>query len=61
MPRDHDDATFANAARGIVQLRGKVERQELIDDLVARVGRVQGVREVESLLHLPDAPAPMHR
>lgn len=50
-----------NVARGIVQLRGKVERQDLIDDLVAQVRRVQGVREVESLLHLPDAPAPMHR
>jgi hypothetical protein len=47
-----------NVANGIVQLRGEVERPELIDDLVRKVRRVQGVREVESFLHLPQAPAP---
>ncbi len=50
-----------NVAHGIVQLRGEVERPELIDELVTRARRVQGVLEVESLLHLPDMPAPMHR
>jgi osmotically-inducible protein OsmY len=42
-----------NVANGVVQLRGEVERPELIDDLVAKVRKVQGVREVESLLHVP--------
>jgi BON domain len=46
-----------NVANGIVQLRGEVERPELIDDLVQKVRRIQGVRDVESFLHLPPAPA----
>ena len=29
-------------------------------DLVERTRKAQGVRDVESLLHLPGAPAPMH-
>jgi hypothetical protein len=47
-----------NVAKGVVQLRGEVERPELIDDLVHKVRKVQGVREVESFLHLPYTPAP---
>jgi osmotically-inducible protein OsmY len=50
-----------NAANGIVQLRGEVEQPELIDELVQRARSVQGVREVESLLHLPGEEAPMHQ
>jgi osmotically-inducible protein OsmY len=49
-----------NAQDGVVQLRGEVERPELIDELVDRVRNVQGVREVENLLHLPGTEAPMH-
>ncbi len=50
-----------NAQHGIVQLRGEVDSPELIDELVARTRAVQGVREVENLLHLPGSPAPMHQ
>jgi osmotically-inducible protein OsmY len=49
-----------NAQHGIVQLRGEVDRPELIDELVERTRRVQGVRDVENLLHLPGTEAPMH-
>jgi osmotically-inducible protein OsmY len=47
-----------NVANGVVQLRGEVERPELIDDLARRVRNIQGVRNVESFLHLPHTPAP---
>ena len=50
-----------SAADGVVALRGEVDRPELIDDLVGRTRRVQGVRDVENLLHLPGTPAPMHQ
>ena len=50
-----------NAQHGVVQLRGQVESPQLIDELVARTRSVQGVREVENLLHLPGSPAPMHQ
>src|SRR5919201_3025313 len=45
---------------GVVQLRGEVKEAELIDDLVDRTRKVQGVRDVENLLHLPGTPAPTH-
>ena len=48
-----------NAANGVVQLRGQVEQPELIDELVQRAHSVQGVRDVENLLHLPGQEAPM--
>jgi len=50
-----------NAQNGVVQLRGEVGSPELIEELVERTRKVQGVRDVENLLHLPDAPAPMHQ
>jgi len=50
-----------NAANGVVQLRGEVEKPGLIDELVERARSVQGVREVENLLHLPGQEAPMHQ
>ena len=49
-----------NVQDGVVQLRGEVSRPELIDDLVEQTRKVQGVREVENLLHLPGTKAPMH-
>jgi osmotically-inducible protein OsmY len=49
-----------NVQDGVVQLRGEVERAELIDELVAQTHKVQGVRDVENLLHLPGTKAPMH-
>ena len=42
-----------NAENGKIVLRGEVESSELIDDLVAKAHKVQGVQEVESLLHTP--------
>jgi osmotically-inducible protein OsmY len=47
-----------NAVDGVVYLRGEVDSAELIDALVNTVRRVQGVKEVKSLLHLPGEPAP---
>ena len=49
-----------NVQNGVVQLRGEVPRADLIDELVAETRKVQGVRDVENLLHLPGAEAPMH-
>ena len=50
-----------NAQRGLVQLRGEVPNADMLDALVERTRKVQGVREVESLLHLPGTPAQMHQ
>jgi osmotically-inducible protein OsmY len=50
-----------NAQRGVVQLRGEVPTADMLSDLVDRTRKVQGVREVESLLHLPGIPAHMHQ
>lgn len=47
-----------NAERGAVFLRGQVESQELIDDLVASVRKIRDVSEVVNLLHLPGTDAP---
>jgi osmotically-inducible protein OsmY len=49
-----------NVQNGVVQLRGEVARPDLIEDLVEQTRKVQGVREVENLLHLPGTQAPMH-
>jgi osmotically-inducible protein OsmY len=46
-----------NAENGVVYLRGEADRPELINELVDKARNVQGVREVENLLHLPDTPA----
>ena len=42
-----------NAENGKVVLRGEVEQPELIKDLEKRTKKVQGVQEVENLLHVP--------
>jgi hypothetical protein len=47
-----------HAEGGIVQLRGQVERPEVIDEVVRATRDVEGVRAVESLLHLPGEPEP---
>jgi osmotically-inducible protein OsmY len=49
-----------NAENGTVVLRGEVENADLIRDLEERVRKVQGVEEVENLLHVPGSTAPMH-
>ena len=50
-----------NVENGKVVLRGEVERPELIRDLEAQTRKVQGVQDVENLLHLPGTPAEMHQ
>ena len=49
-----------NAQDGVVQLRGEVPNPDMLKELVERTRSVQGVRDVENLLHLPGARAPMH-
>lgn len=49
-----------NVQGGVVQLRGEVSKPELIEELVDQTRKVQGVRDVENLLHLPGTKAPMH-
>ena len=53
-------AISVNAQEGIVQLRGELPSQDLIDALVSRTRQIHGVKDVESLLHLPGTDAPMH-
>ncbi len=47
-----------NAENGKVVLRGEVEKPEMIKDLEKRTKKVQGVREVENLLHTPGSATP---
>jgi len=47
-----------NAENGKIYLRGEVGQLELIKDLEKRARKVQGVQEVENLLHLPGTEAP---
>ena len=39
-----------NVANGVVELRGQLDDPEMIDELVSRVRKVQGVRDVQSYL-----------
>jgi osmotically-inducible protein OsmY len=47
-----------NAENGKVILRGEVEQPSMIKDLEERTRKVQGVREVENLLHTPGSGVP---
>jgi osmotically-inducible protein OsmY len=47
-----------NAEEGKVVLRGEVESPELIEELVGKARKVQGVQDVESLLHTPGEQTP---
>ena len=47
-----------NAEEGVVVLRGELDSQDLIEDLVNAVREVDGVRNVENLLHTPGNEAP---
>jgi osmotically-inducible protein OsmY len=47
-----------NAENGVVYLRGEVEQPKLIEDLEKKTRKVQGVRDVENLLHVPGQEAP---
>jgi osmotically-inducible protein OsmY len=50
-----------NAENGKIVLRGEVGQPEMIRDLEERARNVQGVQEVENLLHLPGTEAPTHQ
>jgi osmotically-inducible protein OsmY len=50
-----------NAENGKVFLRGEVGQPEMIRDLEDRARKVQGVQDVENLLHLPGSKAPTKR
>jgi osmotically-inducible protein OsmY len=43
-----------NAQDGVVVLRGEVGQPQLISDLEEKTRQVQGVRDVENLLHVPE-------
>ena len=50
-----------NAENGKIYLRGEVGEEQMIRDLEDRARSVHGVNDVENLLHLPGAKAPMHQ
>ena len=47
-----------NVEDGVVYLRGELEQPDLIQDLEGQARKVQGVRDVENLLHVPGQEAP---
>ena len=51
-------AVVVNAVDGVVYLRGEVPRPELVNELEEQARKVQGVRDVQNLLHPPGTPAP---
>jgi osmotically-inducible protein OsmY len=55
LPKGHVNV---NVEDGVAVLRGQIEQPELIDELVKRVRKVRGVRDVSSLLHVPEASVP---
>ena len=57
VPKSRIDVDVEN---GVVRLRGEVERHEQIDELEHRTRRVEGVRGVENLVHLPAAATAVH-
>jgi hypothetical protein len=50
-----------NAENGVVVLRGQLDSADLIARIEAEARTIQGVRDVENLLHLPGTPAPTRR
>ena len=51
-------AISVNVEYGVVYLRGEVPDREQMDALVDRTRKVDGVRGVENLTHLPNEAAP---
>jgi len=47
-----------NAENGKIVLRGEADSPAMIDDLAKKAKSVQGVQDVENLLHVPGDPAP---
>jgi hypothetical protein len=57
-PADAPKGTVnVNVEDGVVYLRGEVSRPEEIESLIGAAESVEGVRDVENLLHLPGTPA----
>ncbi len=54
-----DGAVNVDAYEGVVTLRGELPTPAMIHEMVLRTERVEGVRQVRSLLHLPQTRAPM--
>ena len=52
------DRIVMNVEDGIVVLRGELDSQAQIDDVLEKVGAVSGVRAIDSLLHVHGTPAP---
>lgn len=52
-------AVSVNAENGVVFLRGVVDQREWIDRLGDETRKVEGVKEVRNLLHLPGTEAPV--
>jgi osmotically-inducible protein OsmY len=52
------DKLSVNAENGVVYLRGEVPDQGTMDDLVGRARKVDGIKGVENLTHLPSEAAP---
>ena len=52
------DKLSVNVENGVVYLRGEVPDQGTMDDLVARARKVDGIKGVENLTHLPSEAAP---
>jgi osmotically-inducible protein OsmY len=52
------DKLSVNAENGVVYLRGEVPDQDTMDELVARTRKVDGIKGVENLTHLPSEAAP---
>jgi osmotically-inducible protein OsmY len=52
-------AVSVNAENGVVFLRGVVEEREWIERLGDETRKVEGVKEVRNLLHLPGTEAPV--
>ena len=57
-PRLPHDRVSVDVVDGMIELRGELEDQNEINDLVAEVAGVADVTAVVSLLHLPGQPAP---
>jgi osmotically-inducible protein OsmY len=47
-----------NAEHGVIYLRGEVPTRDVMEEVGVRARRVEGVRAVENLTHLPDEAAP---
>jgi osmotically-inducible protein OsmY len=47
-----------NAENGKIVLRGEADSAEMIEELASKARNVQGVEDVENLLHTPGQPAP---